>query len=87
MPAGLRTWSASGVAEITTATRFARLLGYVDASSSGSLSEPILDEGIPFILYLPLSNGSNIFSNAATASISGTTVSWSAGADFYYGIR
>lgn len=87
MPAGLRTWGPGGAAEINTATRFTRLLGYVEAASSGSLSEPVLGEGVPFILYLPQSNGSNIFSNAATASISGTTVSWSAGASFFYGIR
>lgn len=86
MPAGLRTWNAAGVPEITISTRMTRLLGVVNATSSGSVVVPELASGTPFMFGVPRSSGVNIFSGGGGGTISGTTVSWQAGANFIFGV-
>lgn len=63
-----------------------RFLGVIDSSSAGSLNVPEFATGTPFIVGLPKSTGVNIFSSIGGGSISGTTLSWVAGASFYYGV-
>ena len=86
MPAGFRTFDASGNQVITITTRFTRFFGRITSPTAGYMNVPELSYGTPFMVNVPSSSGQNVFSNTSLGSISGTTLSWQAGADFYYGV-
>ena len=85
MPAGLRTFSASGAPEVTLTSRMTRLLGYVDSPTNGSLVEPLLSEGNSFFIPTLDQNGTMYPENFPVITIVGTTVTWNRAAKFYYG--
>jgi hypothetical protein len=85
MPAGLRTFDASGAPEVILTSRMTRLLGYVDSPKNGSLVEPLLSEGTAFFIPTLDQNGTMYPANFPTIAISGTTVTWNSAAKFYYG--
>ena len=86
MTAGFRTFDASENQVITITTRFTRFFGRITSSTSGSMNVPEFAYGTPMIIGVPSSSGQNIFSVIGVGSVSGTTLSWTAGCDFYYGV-
>jgi hypothetical protein len=84
MPTGLQCWDASGNLTVDLTSRMTRLLGYVN-QGAGSLQEPALAQGIPFVIPVLNQNGLMYPENLTVPTISGTTVAWGGAAHFYYG--
>ncbi len=87
MSSGLRIRDASGAVQVDVTTRFTRLLGYVNPSSSGSKTDAMLSEGTGFVVPILDQNGTMYPANVTLPTISGTTLSWTVAAPFFYGIR
>ena len=84
MPTGLQCWDAAGNITVDLTSRMTRLLGYVN-QGAGSLQEPALSQGIPFVIPILDQNGLMYPQNVNVPTISGTTVAWTGPAHFYYG--
>lgn len=85
MPAGLQCWDGAQTPTVDLTSRMTRLLAYVNQSTAGSLQESALSQGVPFVLPILNQNGLMYPQDIRVPTISGTTVSWNAGADFFYG--
>lgn len=84
MPTGLQCWDANGNLTVDLTSRMTRLLGSIN-QGPGSIQEPALAEGIPFILPILDQNGLMYPENLRVPTISGTTVTWTTAAHFYFG--
>lgn len=84
MPTGLQCWDASGNLTVDLTSRMTRLLGYVN-QAAGSLQEPALAQGIPFVIPVLNQNGLMYPENLTVPTISWTSVAWGGAAHFYYG--
>lgn len=84
MPTGLQCWDASGNLTVDLTSRMTRLLGYV-YQGAGSIQEPALAQGIPFVIPVLNQNGLMYPENLTVPTISGITVTWGGAAHFYYG--
>lgn len=85
MPTGLQCWDESGALTVDLTSRMTRLLGSVNQGTAGSRQEPALAQGIPFVLPILDQNGLMYPEFAPVPTISGTTITWVAAANFYFG--
>ncbi|SMR70537.1 hypothetical protein SAMN05518671_2618 [Stenotrophomonas lactitubi] len=85
MPTGLQCWDEYGDISVDLTSRMTRLLGGVNQSGGGSLQEPALSQGVPFVLPILDQNGLMYPADITVPTISGTTVSWTTPANFYFG--
>lgn len=76
MSAGIKTWAANGAQELDIATRLLRGLTIVQMGN-GSGSVQVSSGGGQIIAYVKGIPGT--FSEERSISVSGSTVSWSAG--------
>jgi hypothetical protein len=79
MPTGLQCWDANGNITVDLTSRMTRLLGYVN-QGAGSLQEPALSQGIPFVIPILDQNGLMYPQNVNVPAISSTTVTWTGSA-------
>lgn len=85
MPAGLRVWNAAGQLILDTNDRVSRIVGTLnlpDGHAAGSISNAAFGVGTPFAAVLLAERWDNSTGQAKTltqASISGTTINYSAG--------
>lgn len=84
MPTGLQCWDANGNLTVDLTSRMTRLLGEIN-QGAGSIQEPALAEGIAFVLPILDQNGLMYPENLRVPTISGTTVTWTTAAHFYFG--
>lgn len=84
MPTGLQCWDANGNLTVDLTSRMTRLLGAIN-QGAGSIQEPALAEGIPFVLPILDQNGLMYPENLRVPTVSGTTVTWTTAAHFYFG--
>lgn len=91
MPAGLQIWDASGHLVLDTTTWCGQVLGSFslsDGHSSGSMTITDLAAGRPFVAVLPAASLSDTLLTITSASVSGTTLSYTSGnaCQIVYGI-
>ena len=82
MPQGIEVIDAAGVLVVSTTSRLGKVLGSTTVSANGSVSVPGFAQGTGFFVNMPASASDtypNNFDRAGngSASISGTTLSWS----------
>lgn len=85
MPAGLQCWDGAQAQTVDLTSRMTRLLGYVNQGGAGSLQQAALAQGVPFVLPVLDQNGLMYPADVRVPTISGTSVSWSTPAHFFYG--
>lgn len=85
MPQGLEVYGPNGELEVHVGSRMTRMLGRVIDANAGSLNDPQLTQGSPFVAPILNLNGLMYPRTVPAATISGQTVSWPPNADFYYG--
>lgn len=71
---GIRVRTPAGVITFDSSVRTGRIIGYVDVSADGSLSNALLADGTPFSLCHRLAGTDGQQTPAVT--FSGTTMTW-----------
>lgn len=85
MPAGLQCWDGAQVPTVDLTSRMTRMLNYVNQGGSGSLQQPALSQGVPFVLPVLDQNGLMYPVDIRVPTISGTNVSWLTPVHFFIG--
>jgi len=85
MPAGLQCLDANGNLVVDLTTRMTRLIGQVNQATAGSMSVPAFSQGTPFVMPVIDQNGVMYPQQIPIPTVSGTTLSWPANSNFFYG--